>query len=139
MALSFPSAPCVLSTVLGSCVAVCLWDTASALGGMNHYLLPALPRGAAPSSRFGTVAVPELVEELVRRGARRMRLEAKVFGGARVLGPDGPDHLGARNAEVALELLALENVRVVSGDVGGSRGRRVLFDGGSGHAWVRLL
>jgi chemotaxis protein CheD len=137
--LSYPTTPRVLSSVLGSCVAVCLRDAGAALSGMNHYLLPLLPSGASPSSRFGSVAVPELIEELVRRGASRTRLEAKVFGGARVLAAEGMDHLGARNAEVAMELLQREGVRVAASDVGGIRGRRLLFDGDTGQAWVRLL
>lgn len=130
----------VFSTVLGSCVAVCLWDSRGGLGGMNHFLLPSLPPGGSACARFGSVAVPELVERVLARGAQRECLEAKVFGGARVLAvEDGLDHLGARNAEVALELLDAQRIRHVGGDVLGQRGRRLIFDSASGQAWVRLL
>jgi chemotaxis protein CheD len=140
LAVSLPAEPRVLSTVLGSCVAVCLWDSRGRLGGMNHYLLPQLPARAAATARYGTVAVPALIEELLRFGASRLRLRAKVFGGAQVLATaEGGDHLGARNVEVALRALAVEGVQVMAGDVGGGRGRRLLFEAGSGQAWVRLL
>lgn len=133
--------PRTLSTILGSCVAVCLWDSIAGAGGMNHYLLPTGPRSAAASTRFGDVAVPDLVKSVVDLGGHRSRMEAKVFGGARVLdvGDDGLDHLGSRNVDLALELLRQEGIVVVGGDVGGRQGRRVLFDTASGQAWVRPL
>jgi len=133
--------PRTLSTILGSCVAVCLWDRLTGAGGMNHYLLPTRP-GTAPSSpRFGDVAVPDLVDKLLAFGVRRECVDAKVFGGARVLDApgDGADHLGLRNAETAVELLRRQGIPVIGGDVGGRRGRRVLFDLRTGQAWVRLL
>jgi chemotaxis protein CheD len=133
--------PRTLSTILGSCVAVCLWDPVVAAGGMNPYLLPSGPRAAAASPRFGEVAVPDLVHRLVGLGGWRNRMEAKVFGGARVLliGDDGLDHLGSRNVDLAVELLRQEGIAIVGGDVGGRQGRRVLFDTASGQAWVRPL
>ncbi len=132
--------PRTLSTILGSCVAVCLWDRETGAGGMNHYLLPSRPGNAVSSHRFGDVAVPELVDRLLALGARRERMDGKVFGGARVLDAgDGVDHLGIRNAEIAVELLRREGIPVIGGDVGGRRGRRVLFDLQTGQAWVRLL
>jgi chemotaxis protein CheD len=132
--------PRTLSTILGSCVAVCLWDRQTGAGGMNHYLLPSRPGNATPSHRFGDVAVPDLVGGLLALGVRRERVDAKVFGGARVLDAgEGADHLGIRNAEIAVELLRQEGIPVIGGDVGGRRGRRVLFDLQTGQAWVRLL
>jgi chemotaxis protein CheD len=135
------SAPLALSTILGSCVAVCLWDRQARVGGMNHYLLPSCPAGGRPSPRFGTVAVPELVRGLYGLGATADRLAAWVFGGAQLIGafPAGHDHLGTRNIEAAEELLGREGIAVVGGDVGGRRGRRVVFDTGDGQALVRLL
>jgi chemotaxis protein CheD len=132
--------PRTLSTILGSCVAVCLWDRTTGAGGMNHYLLPSRPGSTPSSPRFGDVAVPELVNGLLALGGRRESVDAKVFGGARVLhGGDGAEHLGLRNAETAIDMLRREGIAVVGGDVGGRRGRRVLFDLRTGEAWVRLL
>jgi len=133
--------PRTLSTILGSSVAVCLWDPVVGAGGMNHYLSPGPSRPEAASSRFGDVAVPHLVEGLVGLGAWRQRLEAQVFGGARMppLTADGLLHVGTRNVDLALELLRDEGIVIVGGDVGGRQGRRVLFDTASGRAWVRAL
>jgi len=107
---------------------------------MNHFQLPRLPAGATPSPRFGSVAVPQLIEGLLAQGARRELLEAKVFGGARVLAhDDGLEHLGAKNVAAAIELLESQGVRSAPGDVLGHRGRRLIFDSCTGRVWVRQL
>ena len=127
-----------VTTILGSCVAVCLFDAHARVGGINHYLLP---RGAPASPRFGDGAVPLLVERVLELGAHRGRLAAKVFGGACVLEGFRADaaSLGARNAEVAFAELGAEQVPVVGSDVGGQRGRRLMFHVRTGAAWVRPI
>lgn len=126
-----------VSTILGSCVAVCLWDGEARVGGMNHFLLP---RGAARSPRFAEHALPMLVAEVLRLGAQRPRLQAKLFGGASVLEAFRDSRpLGASNVEAAREGLAAESVRIVAEDVGGEFGRKVLFDVQTGSAWVRVI
>jgi len=131
--------PTVITTVLGSCVSVCLYDPAAKIGGMNHFLLPLhVERDRSP--RFGTVAVPALIEAVVRAGASRGALVAKVFGGASVIG--GMSHgrrLGDENAALALRLLAEARVPVLDQDVGGNRGRKLVFMVDEGTAWVRTL
>lgn len=133
------SEPTAITTVLGSCVAVCLFDPVSRLGGMNHFLLPHhVERERSP--RFGNVAVPQLVEALVSAGASRTALVAKVFGGASVLGSiQGGRRLGEENAALAVHLLSDAHIPVLDRDVGGSRGRKVVFVTDEGAAWVRLL
>jgi chemotaxis protein CheD len=132
--------PRTLSTIVGSGVAVCLWDRITRAGGMNHYLLPSRPDAAPPSPRFGDVAVPDLVAGLLALGGRRDSVDAKVFGGARVLhGGAELDHLGIRNVETGVEMLRREGIAVIGGDIGGRQGRRVLFDLRTGQAWVRRL
>lgn len=127
-------------TVLGSCVSVCLFDPATGVGGMNHYLL-ALSVQRERSARFGNVAMAILLDEVFRLGALRGQLRAKVFGGAHAL--DAPlrngRSLGQENVELALRTLAAEGIPVVGGDVGGKRGRRILFHPDDGSAWVRTL
>ncbi len=129
-----------LVTILGSCVSVCIWDTRRRRGGMNHFVLPhaplVLPRPPRPYT-YGDVAVPELVERLLASGSRLTALEAKVFGGAGMAGESGG--LGERNAELALALLAERGVHVVARDVGGRRGRKLLFSTADGSALVRQL
>jgi len=139
---AFASAePAVLTTILGSCVAVCLWDSSLRAGGMNHFLLPS-PMGPEPDpARFGSAAVPMLLERLYALGARRATLQAKVFGGAWLSDAfsGGEDHLGRRNAEIAMSVLRREGIAVVAEDVGGRRGRKVVFDTHEGAVWVRLV
>ena len=137
--LATSSAPTAITTVLGSCVAVCLHDPTTGIGGMNHFLLPH-PVGREHSPRFGNVAVPQLVEAVVREGAARASLVAKVFGGASVIGAfRGGRNLGQENVELALRLLAEARIPVLDHDVGGPRGRKVVFIADEGTAWVRQL
>jgi chemotaxis protein CheD len=132
--------PTAITTVLGSCVAVCLHDPVATVGGMNHYLLPTHV-SREQSLRFGTVAIEALLAEVLARGAGRTRLQAKVFGGASVMGvPDaGQRRLGDENVKLALRQLAGLAIPVVDGDVGGTRGRKLVFHSDDGSAWVRLL
>jgi chemotaxis protein CheD len=133
------AAPTAITTVLGSCVAVCLYDPVAKVGGMNHFLLPLhVEREASP--RFGTVAVPQLVEAVVGAGASRGALVAKVFGGASVIaGMARGRRLGEENAALALRLLEEARIRVLDHDVGGGRGRKVVFFTDDGTVWVRQL
>ncbi len=136
--LAVATEPTAITTVLGSCVAVCLWDAAAAVGGMNHFLLPHhVERERSP--RFGTVAVPALVDSLLQAGARRPGLKAKVFGGSSVLTAFRHRNLGDENAALALRLLAEAGVEVVEQDLGDQRGRKLIFHTDDGTAWVRHL
>jgi chemotaxis protein CheD len=131
--------PTAVTTILGSCVAVCLYDPAARVGGMNHFLLP-LHVERERSPRFGTVAVPQLVEEVVRAGASRSALVAKVFGGASVIGAFRTSrNLGEENAILAVRLLEEAHIPVLDRDVGGTKGRKVIFHVDDGTAWVRQL
>jgi chemotaxis protein CheD len=134
--------PARITTILGSCVAVCLWDPELGVGGMNHFLLP---RGSATTTsaacRFGGLAVPRLIDSVLAFGGRPEDLRAKVFGGACVLEAfrGGRRHLGTENIEVAFEVLRKQGIPVVADDVGGDRGRKVVFSTSDGSAWVRAL
>ncbi len=130
--------PCSLVTVLGSCVAVCLCDREAGVGGMNHFLLPH-PTLREQSPRFGAFAMPHLLDEVLRLGARRERLEAKVFGGACVIEALKGRNLGAENVELALTALEAAGVPVLERDVGGHNGRKLVFHSDVGAAWVRRL
>jgi chemotaxis protein CheD len=133
--------PYCVSTVLGSCVAVCLWDSALRMGAMNHFLLPYPCSEKEKSLRFGNVATKALVEKMMSLGSRRKDLLAKVFGGACVLDifKKKEMHLGARNIEVALESLEKESIAVISMDVAGNRGRKLIFYTDTGRALTRNL
>lgn len=133
--------PRAITTVLGSCVAVCLWDPRQGIGGMNHYLLPHRAGAAEASPRFGNVAVERLLEELIRLGGHFSQLRAKIFGGACVLGSPvpGSEPLGAKNIRVARSLLDAAGIPIVAEDAGGERGRRLFFHADDGQAWIKRL
>ncbi|MCB1388339.1 MAG: chemotaxis protein CheD [Rhodobacteraceae bacterium] len=124
----------VLSTVLGSCVSVCLYDLDRRIGGMNHYLLADASEGEAASLKYGANAMELLINNLLKRGATRARLQAKVFGGSRMNGRFAD--IGPRNAEFALRYLAAEDFPVVARDLGGAEARRVNFHPATGKARV---
>ena len=133
--------PAVVTTILGSCVAVCLWDEVAGAGGVNHYLLPEGPGTDTGALRFGNVATEALIDRLLRLGAQRGRLRAKVFGGACISASftGQTPHLGATNVARALDVLAREGLRVDARDTGGRRGRKLLFQTDDGVAWVKEL
>jgi chemotaxis protein CheD len=133
--------PCTFNTIVGSCVAVFLWDERRRLGGMNHYLLPREPKPEAPSPRFGESAVRMLVEKLAALGSEPGDLVAKVFGGAHVFGtaPRESNHLGKQNVDLAFEELERLRIPVMASAVGGSRGRRLMANTTDGAAWVKEL
>lgn len=131
----------VLSTVLGSCVSACIWDPTLKIGGMNHFLLPG-EAGADPlsdSGRYGVFAMEQLINELLKRGARRNALEAKVFGGGHVMKNFTTITVGTRNAEFVLRFLATEGIRVVSQDLKDVHPRRVAFFPYTGRALCKHL
>ncbi len=133
--------PATVTTVLGSCVSVCLFDPSAQLGGINHYLLPHWVGNGTSSPRFGNVAMETLFEGILALGARKGELRAKVFGGACVLGAfqRRERHLGEQNVDRALRFLLEAGVPVVAQDTGGQRGRKLVFRTGDGAAWLKAL
>ena len=132
---------CTITTILGSCVAVCLFDRVRGVGGANHYLLPYHAGHDQASPRFGNVAVQSLLDRVLALGAVRRDLEAKLFGGACVLDAfrNGDNHLGTKNVEAARALLHAEGIPVRAEDVGGRRGRKLVFHVDDGSALVKLI
>lgn len=127
----------VLTTVLGSCVATCLYDPQRRVGGMNHFLLPDGGDGAGDRTRYGLHAMELLINALLRAGARRGALVAKLFGGARMR--DGFGGIGVANAEFARRFLAEEGIPLITSSLGGDRARRLRFWPTTGHAQQMLL
>jgi chemotaxis receptor (MCP) glutamine deamidase CheD len=131
--------PAVVSTVLGSCVAACLFDAEQAIGGMNHFMLPDAKR-ETQSAAFGVHAMELLINKIMQLGGDRRRLQAKVFGGGNVLALQGAQlQVGQRNVEFVLTFLADEGIPVVSKRVGGSTGVKLCFQTDSGRALVKPL
>jgi chemotaxis protein CheD len=132
--------PHAVTTILGSCVSVCLWDSVRRVGGANHYLLPQSVGDGLASARFGSVAIFSLIERIEALGSRKQDLKAKVFGGACVIEAFAEkSHLGSQNADLGLRILRQEGIPVMAEDVGGRRGRKVIFHTDSGLVLVRLI
>lgn len=131
----------LVMTTLGSCIAACLWDREKKVGGMNHFLLPDTGQGAtgADSGRYGSFAMDLLIGELVKRGATRSTLEAKVFGGGAVISGMNTINVGERNTKFVLDYLRTERITVVSKDVMDIYPRKVCFLPASGKAMVKRL
>lgn len=128
----------MLSTVLGSCVSACMWDADAAIGGMNHFLLAQSQPGAAIGDiRYGVHAMEVLINALLRGGARRDRLQAKLFGGAKIA--TNLRDIGASNASFARQFLRDEGIPCVAESLGGTQARRITFQPVSGKARQLLI
>ena len=132
-----------ISTVLGSCVATCLWDPVERIGGMNHFMLPGDSAPAtspwAVSARFGVYAMEVLINEMLHLGADRRRLVGKAFGGARVLQGFETLDVGRRNAEFVLAFLREEGIRLVAQDLLGVSPRKIHFFPATGKVQLKRL
>jgi chemotaxis protein CheD len=113
----------VLSTILGSCVAAFLRDPVAGVGGLNHFLLPGNDPSDRNAMKYGLNAMELLINTLIRAGARRDRLEGKLFGGGRMV--PGLTDIGAANARFAEEFLRREGIRYLGGSLGGDHGRKI--------------
>jgi len=141
-----------ISTLLGSCVSVCLYDSKNGVGGMNHFMLPKVlldtnaTRCAAPyappcantcSARYGACAMKHLLERLEHLGARRNSLKAKLFGGGRVMA--GVADIGGKNASFALGYLKERDIPIVASDLGDCCPRKLVFFPATGRVFVKRL
>jgi len=131
----------LIMTTLGSCIAACLWDRDARIGGLNHFMLPdGAGRGANDDSgRYGAYAMEQLINEMMKLGARRSALEAKVFGGGQVIAGMETMNVGVRNTEFVIDYLKTERIPVVSKDVLDIYARKVCFLPVSGKAMVKRL
>lgn len=127
--------PATIHTVVGACVAVCVWDRNLLFGGINHFLFPSTREKEQATARFGNVATIELLRMMEKAGSKRKDLLAQVLGGASPLGHEGPT-IGSRNVEQARNILRQRNVKICSEDVGGHMGRKIVFDSLTGHVAV---
>ncbi len=129
----------LIMTTLGSCIAVCLWDRNARIGGMNHFMLPDNGGSGADSGRYGSFAMELLINEMMKMGANRMTMEAKVFGGGAVISGMSSINVGERNTEFVMDYLKTERIPVVSKDVLDIYPRKVCFLPASGKAMVKRL
>lgn len=127
-----------LATVLGSCVAACMYDPLAKVGGMNHFMLPDAAPGDG-SARYGAHAMELLINGMLKQGAARARLQAKVFGGGNVLPGMTIDPIGTRNANFVISYLKAEGIPIQAQDLGGVQPRKVVFFVRTGRTLVKRL
>jgi chemotaxis receptor (MCP) glutamine deamidase CheD len=129
--------PIVISTILGSCAAVCLWDRNKKAGGMNHYLLPEGLAEGPNRLRYGNVANPELLRQVLALGCEIRNLQAKVFGGSSAFAVNLSQSVGTRNVDLAESFLRAAGIPVVEREVSGKHGRRLVFQVADGMTTIK--
>jgi chemotaxis protein CheD len=128
-AMEVPLEPKRVHTILGSCIAVCLFDKVKKRGGINHYMLPYWSGSGLATPKYGNIAIEKLIAQMVANGSNKSHLVAKVFGGAAVLETSLPSfNIGEKNIKVALDMLASNKIPVVAQSTGGKKGRKILFN-----------
>ena len=132
--------PMQVTTILGSCVAVCMFDTTKRVGGINHFMLPLAGGRTTSSARFGDVAMNELLSGVRNAGARLPFIQARVFGGASMFAEmKAAASLGQKNVELALDFLARFGIDVIEIDTGGNRGRKLIYRTDEGSVCLKSI
>ncbi|MBZ5523648.1 MAG: chemotaxis protein CheD [Acidobacteriia bacterium] len=126
-----------ISTILGSCAAICLWDMRRRMGGMNHYLLPEGSGDGPNRFRYGSIANPALLRELLALGCQVRDLQARVFGGASAFAVNPITAMGTRNVELAEQFLFEAGIPVMARDVSGKHGRKLTFNTSNGATEIK--
>jgi len=130
--------PTEISTVLGSCIAVCLYDKVEQIGSMNHYLVPLWNENGLQSPKYGNISIPRLIENMINVGCSVKNIEANVFGGANVIDVRIKDMMiGRKNIIIAKELLREHNITITAQDIGGTQGRRIMMRSDTGKVMLR--
>jgi chemotaxis protein CheD len=121
--------PHLVTTILGSCVAVCLYDPIIRVGGINHYMLPLWNGQGLASPKYGNIAIEKLLDKMISLGCNKNNLQAKIFGGGEVIETNITQfNIGARNIKLAYEALDDLKIPIIGQSVGGKLGRKILFD-----------
>jgi len=129
--------PHVVHTILGSCIAVYLWDPSLNFGGVNHYMLPV--KENSTSFKYGSVAIPDLIKRMLQMGSVKNNLRAKIFGGGEMANSNSIFSIGSRNIILAQETLKNEKIPIVSFSVGGHLGRKVIVYTATGEVFISQI
>jgi len=141
----FPSAlfaertPHHVQTILGSCVAVCLFDRYLRFGGINHYMMPWWNGKDMPSPKYGDIAIERLIEKMIGHGSMKQNLVAKIFGGANQHAFRGGFDIGERNVSIARDLISKHGIILIGENVGGDLGRKIVFHTETGQVFMKFL
>jgi chemotaxis protein CheD len=131
----FSPAPTLIFTVMGAAVTVCLWDRQKRIGGASHFQYPRIAEKSKSTARYGNVAIPALIQMLIQEGSEKSTLEAQIFGGGDRHSL-AEDTLGQQNVAMARKILARQGIPVVSEDVGGAKGRKLIYKSDTNEAVV---
>lgn len=130
-----------ITTVLGSCISACVRDPIAGLGGMNHFMLPigntASSIEKADAARYGNFAMEQMINDILRNGGHRERLEIKIFGGGRVM--KGVTDVGRKNIDFVKDYIQLEELKLLAEDVGGNYPRKVMYIPKTGKVKMKKL
>jgi chemotaxis protein CheD len=120
--------PAIISAVLGSCVSVCIYDNKLKIGGMNNFKLPKTSQSTEATARFGNVSTSALIRMMIENGSRISSLEAQIFGGSNHPDFSSRNDVGEENIMIAKNILKKKGIDLVSQDVGGQKGRKIVYD-----------
>ncbi|MEO8108800.1 MAG: chemotaxis protein CheD [Ginsengibacter sp.] len=131
--------PHIVDTILGSCVAVFLWDHFLQFGSINHYMLPQANKEKQPSFKYGDIAIAALITRMLKMGSDKKNIRAKVFGGSDIAHSNSAFNIGKRNIVLAKSALNEEQIPIISYSVGGPLGRKVIFNSASGIVLISYI
>ena len=132
--------PYLVDTILGSCVAVCLYDPIKKIGGINHFMLPFWNGTGLASPKYGNIAIQKLVDKMLLMGSSRVNIQAKIFGGGEVVETKtNMFKIGERNIEVAQNMLKELNIKITGKSVGGKLGRKIRFNTETGVVLMKFI
>lgn len=132
--------PYLVDTILGSCVAVCLYDPILKLGGINHYMLPLWNGTGLASPKYGNIAIEKLISTMLSFGCKRENLQAKIFGGGEVVETTtNMFRIGERNIETAEDILKEQKIKIIARSVGGKQGRKIRFNTQTGVVLMKYI
>ncbi len=117
-----------ITTILGSCVALCLWDSKKLIGGMTHYLLPSWNSRNIPSAMYGDWAIDALINELSNLGTKIVDLKARIYGGSQMFKFTPQTPIGQQNINIAIKKMKEKNIEIIHSDTGGNLGRKIIFN-----------
>ena len=129
-----------VTTILGSCIAVCLWDSVQCFGGINHFMLPLWNGQGLASPKYGNIAIEKLLQKMIQLGSKKQHIKAKVFGGSQRLETKvNSMEIGKRNILLAQQVLQDEKIPIVSSNVGGCKGRKIIFHTDTGGVLMKFI
>lgn len=132
--------PHMVDTILGSCVAVCLYDPVKKIGSINHYMLPFWNGNGLASPKYGNIAIPKILERMIEMGSNPANIQAKVFGGGEVVETKtNMFRIGERNIEIAIKTLKEQNIKITGQSVGGKNGRKIRFNTETGVVLMKII